>query len=87
MAVFYRYDYIEITKNIHPCCTGCGRGAAGLGGLLLAVPPGAAVPLPWVRPLLIITGVAAMFECWLTSAPSLVPVEGLNKRQVSEHTE
>ena len=19
MAVFYRYDYIEITKNIHPC--------------------------------------------------------------------
>ena len=20
MAVFYRYDYTEITKNIHPCC-------------------------------------------------------------------
>ena len=72
--------------------TGCGRGVAGLllavpltvtlGGALVAL--GGALgagPLPRVRPLLMVIGVATMFEYWSTIAPSLVPVEGLAKRK------
>ena len=61
--------------------TGCGGEVAGLGGLLLTVSlPLDAGLIPRVRPLLMVIGVEAMFECWFTSALSRVPVEGLVKK-------
>ena len=59
-----------------------GGALVALGGALVAL--GGALgagPLPRVRPLLMVIGVATMFECWSTIAPSLVPVEGLVKRK------
>ena len=59
-----------------------GGALVALGGALVAL--GGALgagPLPRVRPLLMVIGVATMFEYWSTIAPSLVPVEGLAKRK------
>ena len=58
--------------------TGCEGRFAGLGLVLPAVltPLGAGL-LPWVSPLLMTTGVAAMLGCWFTSSAILMPVEGL----------
>jgi len=56
-----------------------GGALVALGGALVAL--GGALgagPLPRVRPLLMVIGVATMFEYWSTIAPSLVPVEGLS---------
>ena len=34
MAFFYRYDYTEITKNIHPCLAGGKRSQLHLIGTM-----------------------------------------------------
>ena len=61
---------------------GSGIGDAGLLPVLTVPFTLGAGPLSRVRPLLIVIGVTTMFECWFTIVPSLVPVEGLVKKNI-----